>query len=149
MASSCPTRTVIPSSKLGPDNASEMELTAHRRAISKAKGNSKNPIPTLTPTLPELTTASSSSQLEQATQPPDPDNASSSSAPITKPTRKQFANVLSDESLSESSASPTPSPQGKPKKKNKKKKATQSACQSNYSISRHLYRQRPCHKQCG
>ena len=120
---------------------------AHRRAISKAKGNSKNPIPTLTPTSPEPTTALSSSQLEQATQPLDPDNASSSSAPITKPMRKRSANVLSNESLSESSASPTPSPQGKPKKK--KKKATQSAYQSNYSISRHLHRPRPCQKQCG
>ena len=149
MASSHPMRTVIPSSKLGPDNAGEMELTAHWRAISMAKGNSKNPIPTLTPTSPELTTALSSSQLEQATQPLDPDNASSSSAPITKPTRKRSANVLSDESQSESSASPTPSPQGKPKKKKKKKKATQSAYQCNYSISRHLHWQRPRQKQCG
>ena len=53
MASSRPTRTVIPSSRLGADNVGEMQLTAHWQAISKAKG-SKNP-PTLTPTLLEPT----------------------------------------------------------------------------------------------
>jgi hypothetical protein len=77
MASSRPVRTVIPSSKLGPDNAGEMELTTHKKAIATAM---HHPLPE--PNLP--------SQTEHAT---DDGNASSVA------TRNRTAVVLSDDDI--------------------------------------------------
>ena len=89
MISSHPVRTVIPSSKLGPDNAGKMELTTHRKAIATAM---HHPLPE--PNLP--------SQSEHAT---DDGNvhvsslATPISTPISNPTHDRTSVVLSDDNI--------------------------------------------------
>ena len=99
MASSRPVRTVIPSSKLGPDNAGEMELTTHRKAIATAMHHS----------LPEPNLPSQSEQ----------DGNVSSLATLSNPTHNRTA-VLSDEDTQATSDGELL----KAKKKKQKRKGT-------------------------
>ncbi len=125
MASSRPARTVIPSSKLGPDNAGDMELTSHQKAIATQAAKSRQPS-----TPHELVTSASplvSSQLEVAT------HSDGSPTPVPKP-RKRTALVLSDdEDLSDTqAASDNDSPKPVAARKRKKKRKANPS-QSKYS----------------
>jgi hypothetical protein len=124
MASSRPARTVIPSAKLGPDNAGDMELTSHRKAIATKAAKFHQPFTPHEPLKSASPPPLVSSQSEIASQSDSHTSPSRSPTPVPKP-RKRPAVVLSDdENLSDTQAvsdkdSPKPVT-AKPKKKRQK-----------------------------
>jgi len=126
MASSRPVRTVIPSSKLGPDNAGEMELTTHQKAIATAKSH---PAPEPSPVV--------SSQSEGVTH--SDASPTRSPTPIPQPTRKRKIVLSDDEDPSNTKAvSDSDRDSLEPvtvKPKTKKQKANQSMYDNNHILS--------------
>jgi hypothetical protein len=108
MASSRPTRVVIPSSKLGPENVGDMELSVHRKAIATAKSAPAS-------TLPQPVV---SSQSEPATH-SDGDSSSAHCTPLPKSSHKRTAIVLSDDDTSDKDS---PTQRRRAKKKTQKAK---------------------------
>ena len=93
----CPARKIIPTAKLAADNAGELELTTHRRAVASASAaalavplpNSSSPLPASSPPLP-----ASSPPLPASSPPPHTDTDDASDLVPVRGLLKQPSQVL-------------------------------------------------------
>jgi len=133
MAQTCPSRKIQPTAKLGADNAGDVELRSHKKAIANARQQDKIPlstsISTLVPGLPSQSTGTTTAATASMIVPDNDSGDQHKDIPIIKSTKCRIVDLDSDseennnDGVSDTSLSTELTPwRWKPKKKKKKAK---------------------------
>lgn len=146
MAQTRPSRKVQPTAKLGADNAGDVELRSHKKAIANARQQGKIPlsmsISTLVPGLPSQSTGTTMAATASTIVPDNDSGDQHKDIPIAKSAKRRIVDSDSDpeennnDGVSDTSPSTESTPQcRKPKKKKKKAKKSIQGMFTPYCIT--------------